>query len=714
MGSFVSICVGQIILNLSMTDAGNKSDLRVWLADLTHTGLCAQSLGVDTFPLGIGCIATYAESNIPFNNPIKLFRYPEKLAQALAQEGSPDIVGFSNFVWNFELSLAMARHIKELNPKTVVVMGGPNFPLERVKQEAFLQSHPEVDFYILHEGEMAFVNLLNSLRTCGMDAEKLKQGIGLSSDQAVDKNGKPITALVLGERLTDLDQIPSPYVTGKFNEFFDGRLWPLIQTKRGCPFTCTYCTEGNGYYSKIAKFSMDYIRAEIEYIGKKMSIVRAQGGRSDLYIGDSNFGMYEEDLEVAKTMAWSYKRYGWPDHINTSTGKNQKQRILETARLVEGRIVLSGSVQSLDPVVLENIKRKNIAVDELMLLAKEARNVDANSYCEVILGLPGETKASHFQTLRTVVTAGFNKVIPYQLMILWGSELATEETLARYGMELRFRVLPRAFGVYTMGKKSIAVADIEDICVATHSMSYQDYVECRTMHLVITIFYNDIVFGTVIKAMQANGLSVYRWLELIQETIPGTDFDDIFKEFRSHTETELWKNRKNLEAFIQKSGTIERYGKGEIGFNLLYTFKARALTHYVASMVDIVQTAVNRLLNESRRNDSELAHFFDVVIRWDAARIGNILKNLDHEVTEIFPYDMFRFAADEVPKGISDYACMSPVAWRFDLTEEQKDYVRRNLKIFGDDATGIGRILSNSPMKQLLRHPVVVDSKSLL
>lgn len=688
-----------------MVDLGRKSNVRVWLADLTHTGLGAQSLGVDTFPLAIGCIATYAETKILFNNPIRLFRYPEKLAYALTQEGMPDVIGFSNFVWNSELALAMARRIKELNPNTVIVMGGPSYPLELQRQETFLRSHPEVDFYIVHEGEVAFVNLLNSLMSCGMDAEKVKQGARLPSVHAVDKNGRFLPAPVLAERLSDLDQIPSPYTTGKLDEFFDGRLWPLIQTKRGCPFTCMYCTEGNGYYNKIVKFSVDSVRAEIEYIGKKMSIVRAQGGRSDLYIGDSNFGMYEEDLEIAKALARSYKLYGWPDHINTSTGKNQKQRILETARIVEGRIVLSGSVQSLDPVVLENIKRRNISADELMMLAQEARNVDANSYCEVILGLPGETKESHFQTLRTAVTAGFNKVIPYQLMILWGSELANQEILTKYGMELRSRVLPRAFGIYNVENERMAVADIEDICVATHSMSYQDYVECRIMHLVITIFYNDIVFGTVLKALKANELPVFRWLELILETIPQTDLEYLFEDFRRHTETELWKNRKDLESSIQKPSTIERYIKGEIGFNLLYTFKARALTQYVQSMVSIVQNAVKRLCSETCRLEIELAHFFDAVIRWDAARMANIVKNLDHEVMETFPYDILRFTADETPQEINHYVCPHPLEWRFDLTEEQKDYVQRNLKIFGDDATGIGRFLSNAHTKQLLRRP---------
>ena len=110
-----------------------QTNLRVWLADLTYTGQDTLSLGADTFPLAIGCIATYAENNIQFSQPISLFRYPEHVDQALREEGPPQVFGFSNFVWNSELSLAIARRIKERSPKTVIVMGGPNYPLRKSK-----------------------------------------------------------------------------------------------------------------------------------------------------------------------------------------------------------------------------------------------------------------------------------------------------------------------------------------------------------------------------------------------------------------------------------------------------------------------------------------------------------------------------------------------------------------------------------------------------
>ena len=43
-----------------------------------------------------------------------------------------------------------------------------------------------------------------------------------------------------------------------------------------------------------------------------------------------------------------------------------------------------------------------------MQLAVEAAEIDADSRSEIILGLPGESLKSHFQTINTVIDARFN------------------------------------------------------------------------------------------------------------------------------------------------------------------------------------------------------------------------------------------------------------------------------------------------------------------
>lgn len=682
-------------------------DKRIWLADLTYTGE-NQSLGADTFPLGVGNIASYTESQFSLNHPIRLFKYPEKVAKALEEGTPPDIIGFSNYIWNSRLSLAIAQCIKEAHPDTIIIFGGPNYPIHKPEQEDFLRKNPQIDFYILHEGEMAFVKLLKILLDNNFQTEKSKTAI--PSIHSINKNNQFFSFDQYEDRLNSLDEIPSPYTTGKMDEFFDGLLWPLIQTKRGCPFQCTFCTEGLDYYSKIKRFSVGHVCDEINYIGKKMAQVRLNGGRNDLYIADSNFGMFKEDIETAKALSQTGDRYGWPDHINASTGKNQKERVLEAANILDGRIVLSGSVQTLTLDVLENVKRKNISPEGLLELAQDAKNIDANSYSEIILGLPGETRESHFKTLETVINAGFKKVIPYQLMILPGSELGTAETISRFGLKLQSRILPRAFGRYKIYGKDIRVADIEEICVASNSMSFEDYLSARLMHVTIAIFYNDVIFKTVIKTLQANKLSVFRWLVLLMESAQNTELKKLYDEFKHHSNFELRENIEDLEAFIQEPGVIEQHISGKMGFNLLYTFKALALTRYPQAMFETARDAMEKLISESSPSHHEvLLNFLKETLSWDYKSFSNILEKMDDKVTGVFGYNIAQFSKDETIQKSENYKYKSPIEVHFVLTGEQKKYVKRNTSIFGDDAPGIGRLLSNAHTSKMLRHPVLSE-----
>ncbi len=93
-------------------------------------------------------------------------------------------------------------------------------------------------------------------------------------------------------RHKEVDEIPSPWLSGIMDEFFDGKLAPMIETNRGCPFSCTFCVQGTGWYTKVHYFSKDRLREEIQYIARKTSLPNM----GTLRIADSNYGMYERDI----------------------------------------------------------------------------------------------------------------------------------------------------------------------------------------------------------------------------------------------------------------------------------------------------------------------------------------------------------------------------------------------------------------------------------
>src|SRR4051812_38765512 len=77
--------------------------------------------------------------------------------QIVEQLREADIVFFSVYVWNLQLSLAVAERLKAARPAVRIVFGGPQIP---DRPEGFLTEHPFVDVAVSGEGETAALGLL--------------------------------------------------------------------------------------------------------------------------------------------------------------------------------------------------------------------------------------------------------------------------------------------------------------------------------------------------------------------------------------------------------------------------------------------------------------------------------------------------------------------------------------------------------------------------
>jgi len=680
-----------------------NSNLSVWLSDLTYT---QQSIMTETMPMAIGCVASYTEANIQFDSPIRLFKYPEKLAEALDMGPLPDVIGFSNYVWNTELSSSFARLVKRHSPDTVVVFGGPHYPLpiEPSNQERFLKDRPEIDFYIVKEGEVAFCNLISELTLTDNNIEDVKNK-NLSSVHSISSNGVAIFPPV-EKRLVQLDEIPSPYTSGRLDEFFDGHLVPLLQTNRGCPFSCTFCVEGLDYYSKVRRYSIERVTADVAYIGQRMDQIKDFRIRNDLFIADSNFGMYSSDKDTCYALKDTRTKYGWPEYISVSTGKNKKDRVLEAAEIVEGAIKLSGSVQSLDEEVLANINRQNISSDKLIDLGLSAKRLGVNSYSELIIGLPGESTSTHLSTIKTVMDAGFNYIVPYQLMLLPGSELETKSTREQFELSTKYRVLAKAFGKYQSLGEEIVVAEIEEICVGSNTLSFDDYMYCRKFHLFLVIFYNDGVFHTLSKLLAEIGISHFTWLESMMNLPLPPALSELFDDFLRDTEEELWDDKKALVDFTREPGVIQQCIDGELGNNLLFVYRTRAITQCVGDLKLVAKQALSQLLDETLGVDTKAMRFIDDALTYHTMRLSNIFDNRSMVPECELEYDLAKYERDEAPKTFEEYRYNEPKSFMFVMDSDQEDLIDRYLETFGSSTIGIARIFSRTFVNKLYRNPM--------
>ena len=76
---------------------------------------------------------------------VSMYKHPDALIKDLENE-IPQVLCFSIYVWNFRLSYEIASRVKNRSPNTVVVFGGPNFPLTSDEQELMEPSSRKVAF----------------------------------------------------------------------------------------------------------------------------------------------------------------------------------------------------------------------------------------------------------------------------------------------------------------------------------------------------------------------------------------------------------------------------------------------------------------------------------------------------------------------------------------------------------------------------------------
>jgi len=675
----------------------------VWLADLTHT---TRGPASEAFPYSVGCLAEYLISTGTIGRQaIRIVKFPADLTALAATGQSPLLVGFSHYMWNSRLSLAYAGRIARRWPHAVIVFGGPHYPLAEDERIAFLRANPQISFYAEHEGEQVLDALVRSLLAGAAAAELHGTIPGLHS---IAPDG---TACLPAPppRLPDLEAVPSPYVSGLMDPFFSGELVPLLETNRGCPFSCTFCSEGIRYYNRVTRRPGERTREELLYIGERLAPLIALGrARNELILADSNFGMYAQDQDVCEAIAECQDRYGWPAFVNATTGKNRKDQVLLAIDTARGALELTGSVQTLDQQVLKNIKRANISTDVLVDVVLKARGNATGTYSEVILGLPGDTRSSHVDTMERLVESGFDTVRPYQLCFLPGTEVASRETRQQFGMVGRFRVLPRCFGAYEwIDGDIIRAAEIDEICVAQDSMLFTDYLECRVFDLFVHLFHNDGPFAALEKVIVEKGCRIGRWISacLAADRPPG--FASLVDDFTASTAGQLRGSAAELTSFVERPDIMAQHIDGRLGNNVLHTFRGRAFTENFADLVAIAEAATLRVLADGGADTAAIREFIHAAVAYHVGRCEGVLEDPpDPDRTVRLDYDVPGYLAARGDADVESFRLAAPRTYRLTLSPRQQDSIAYDAEIDSASDSGRGRLLARTLPGSLWRMPV--------
>jgi radical SAM superfamily enzyme YgiQ (UPF0313 family) len=388
-------------------------------------------------PLALGLITGYVKAykaamlNGFYEFVPKLLTSPHVAREAIKKHG-PGVFLSSDYMWSSSANLEVTKLVKKLTPDSIIIHGGPSVPKYDYSCEDFFRKYPFVDIAVRGEGEITAAELLEQLAThpgaFAEDPQFLANTAGITYRQRQVSGEDKIVRTAERERIQDLDMLPSPYLTGVFRPEDAHKWWgaAIIETNRGCPYGCTFCDWGSATLSKIRKFSMPRVQAEIEWI--------AQHGVEVLWIADANWGVFPRDVEAAQTIAACRQKYGYPKAVIVNYAKHGTDRLAEMLKILRTADVTAGaiiSIQTQDPEILKNINRSNIKTQRYEELISIFRQNDLPVSSDLMIGLPGAT----VQTFKDDLQFFFDRKVyakAYATLVLPNSPMAHRDYIKKY------------------------------------------------------------------------------------------------------------------------------------------------------------------------------------------------------------------------------------------------------------------------------------------
>ena len=506
------------------------------------------------FPYSVGSLWAYASQVPEISKNFKLngFLFQRNaIDEVVAGMEEPSIVGFSNYVWNVNYNRALAMAVKAKWPETTIVFGGPEVP---ARPELFFETHPFVDIALHNEGEITFATIL---------LEHLKERYDIDNVPGISyvHPREGVITNPSGGRILDLEALPSPYLTGVFDDLMTSNTsqWAATyETNRGCPFKCHFCDWGSLTFSKVKKFPNRRVIRELEWFGDH--------GIEYIFVADANFGAFKKrDYAIADHLVEVQERTGFPKSVNIQWAKNSNGDVVRLAKrlgLIQKGLTLS--VQSMSSDVLSAIERQNMAIHNLSDILAACNKDGVPSYTELILGLPCETCESWRDNWHKLLDLGQHCSIEFWMaQLLENSALNGPEERSKYGIE-SIKARNYFFGISDSADKAETDVDEEIALVrATSTMPFEDLIEAYMYGWMMINFH---LFGwTQVFA---------RFMRKYAELPYGNFYRSLFDFVRNRDCGDIIHNQyRNTKMWITEyltGGDIEINLKDEIGSDMKF------------------------------------------------------------------------------------------------------------------------------------------------
>jgi putative methyltransferase len=402
-------------------------------------------------------------------------------------QAQPDILGLSCYTWNWELQCKVARWAKRRNPHCLVVAGGPD---PDYKDPDFFRTHSYIDMIVVKDGEIPFTQILETCLSGGRDFRHIPGLYLPSPSPSLRLLDQPACAHLY----TGPAQVPdvfdhSPYLeqTGMYERLMAalGSEWAMatLETNRGCPYSCSFCDWGSSTMSKVRKFDIARVEAEIEWLGRI--------GVKVVFLADANFGILPRDVDIADRLVETRAKYHHPRALYYSSAKNNPDRTVEIARRTYDAHLTLGhvlAVQHTDSEVLAATDRTNIPTAKYREVVAKLAAFGIPSEVQLILGIPGDTVEKWKNCLAELMDWGVHdnfQASPYAL--LPNAPAAEPAFMAKWQIETVDRGLVPYGGIREKNSQSYTSSKI---VVGWRGFGKEDWVDASTYTAFIKAYHN--------------------------------------------------------------------------------------------------------------------------------------------------------------------------------------------------------------------------------
>ncbi len=292
----------------------------------------------------------------------------------------PDIVGVTSSTLTYQSGLKLIKATREVCPKAITLAGGPHVTFW---DNHALEECPDLDIVIRKEGENTIVEL----------AQKIEAGKSYDNVLGITyrKDGK-IVRTPDRPYIEDLDSLPFParhlWPMEKFKEYEDVL---YLAMSRGCVYWCEFCCtvrmHGRQYRMRSAKNVVD----ELEFLYKNY-------GKTKFTFCDDAFTV---DKEKVKDICNEIHKRNLKIEWNCGTRVDMLTKELLVIMKEAGCVSVWFGVESGTQQMLDAMK-KGITPELTIKVLGWVREVGLKPIPNVILGFPGETKKSAWDTIRFI------------------------------------------------------------------------------------------------------------------------------------------------------------------------------------------------------------------------------------------------------------------------------------------------------------------------